>query len=369
LPLHQSLTIVKRLAEALDYAHAQGVVHRDIKPANIIVSPPQDPVITDFGVARLRRSQMSIQGELVGTPAFMSPEQVQGERVDGRADLFALGVILYWLLTGQRPFRGDMTEVMFQIVSKEPPPPTSLNPALPKSVDAVLARALAKPREKRYQTGKEFAADLVCLLENREPVTARILAPAPAAAEQTIQVATDAAPHVAPPAPTPPPRERASDFGSGVPGRVKAWGARAITYVRGLPRATQAALAAVTVVLLVAAIWSSSQPAAKSTMYVELHHNFRTGMLYVSVDGDLLLKEGLVADETRGSGRNVRYVGRFTQFLQVEAGGRAVRVRVVSAEFGFDETRDINGDFPAGERRTLAVQCDARRKSLQVVLR
>ena len=159
----------QQMAEALGYAHRKGVIHRDIKPANILLSSPEAygserPRITDFGVAKLTAGQMTNTGQLLGTPAFMPPEQFTGSPVDGRADLFSLGVILYALATGEQPFPGEtVTAVSYKVVHTEPVPPGRLNRALPPALDAAIMKCLAKSPVDRFQTGEELAAALAAI--------------------------------------------------------------------------------------------------------------------------------------------------------------------------------------------------------------
>ncbi len=162
LPVATVLSIAARVADALDYAHAHNVVHRDIKPANIMFDSHSDTVkVTDFGIARITDSSKTRTGLVLGTPSFMSPEQLAGKKVDGRSDLYALGVMLFQLLTGSLPLRGkSMTELMHKIATVEPPDIRQLRPELPASIAKVVAQALQKRPEARYQTGKQFAADL-----------------------------------------------------------------------------------------------------------------------------------------------------------------------------------------------------------------
>jgi serine/threonine-protein kinase len=162
LPVAKALSIAAQVAEGLAYAHERGVVHRDIKPANIMV-PEAGPVkITDFGIARMRSSNVQTQtGMMMGSPKYMSPEQVIGKRADHRADIFSLGVILYEMLTGAAPFTGEsVNAVMYQIVNFVPPAPSAVNPASPPALDQIVARMLAKALDERAQSAAEIARGL-----------------------------------------------------------------------------------------------------------------------------------------------------------------------------------------------------------------
>jgi eukaryotic-like serine/threonine-protein kinase len=162
LPVAKVVAIIARVAEALAYAHRQNVVHRDIKPANIMYEPESDTVkVTDFGIARITDSSKTKTGLVLGTPSFMSPEQIAGKKVDGRSDLYSLGVMLYQMLTGLLPFRGDsMAELMYKIASEEAPDVRVLRPELSERLANVVALSLSKRPEARYQDGERFAADL-----------------------------------------------------------------------------------------------------------------------------------------------------------------------------------------------------------------
>ena len=191
-PIANTLDLIKQVAEALHYAHSQGIIHRDIKPANIIVTNDGHAKITDFGVAKLLVADFTVAGQVLGTPTFMAPEQLSGHPVDGRADLFSLGIILYTLLGGIKPFfGGTLSEVMFKVVNNDPAPITQLNSTLPPDFDYVIGRALAKFPQNRYQSGQEFAADLEDLLAGRGP-RSRYSAPTTAAwGEATLAKATE----------------------------------------------------------------------------------------------------------------------------------------------------------------------------------
>jgi serine/threonine protein kinase len=160
--------IMKQLLAALDYSHKQGVVHRDIKPANLMILPGPKVKVMDFGIARLESSSLTQAGTVVGTPTHMAPEQLMGLPADGRADLWSSGVILYELLTGLSPFlAATPATVMHNVLQREPAKPSTLNPALPPGFDGVIARALAKKADERYQTAREFQVALVQALQGK----------------------------------------------------------------------------------------------------------------------------------------------------------------------------------------------------------
>src|SRR5438477_2012532 len=184
LTLERVCELGQQIAEALGYAHKHGVVHRDIKPANILLTSKEKygierPKITDFGVAKLAASQLTTTGQLLGTPAFMPPEQFTGAVIDGRSDLFSLGVILYWLATGDQPFPGEtITAVSYKVVHTEPVPPRRLNPAISAELEQAILRCLAKDPAARYQTGEELAQHLVAVRAGRAaPATSSEVAP------------------------------------------------------------------------------------------------------------------------------------------------------------------------------------------------
>jgi serine/threonine-protein kinase len=162
LPLDKVLSIIARTAEALSYAHTQNVVHRDIKPANVMYEPESDTVkVTDFGIARITDSSKTKTGMVLGTPSYMSPEQLSGKKIDGKSDLFSLGVSLYQMASGKLPFVGDsMAQLMFKIANEEQADIRTINPALPPCLSEIINKALAKDAEQRYQTGDEMARDL-----------------------------------------------------------------------------------------------------------------------------------------------------------------------------------------------------------------
>ncbi len=162
MPLPKVMDIVARVADALAYAHGNNVVHRDVKPANIMYEAESDQVkVTDFGIARITDSSRTKTGMVLGTPSYMSPEQLAGKKIDGRSDLFSLGVMLFQMVCGKLPFEGDsMAQLMFRIANEQHPDIRDLRPDVPDCLSAIIDRALAKDADARYQSGNDMAADL-----------------------------------------------------------------------------------------------------------------------------------------------------------------------------------------------------------------
>jgi len=162
LPLELALDIAAQVADGLAYAHERHIVHRDIKPANIMIVRDGLVKITDFGIARMRSNEVkTMTGMILGSPKYMSPEQVAGKRTDHRSDLFSLGVMFYEMLTGDAPFQADSIHgIMYQIMQYTPAPPSVKNPALPEVLDLIIAKALNKNVGDRYQSAEDMARDL-----------------------------------------------------------------------------------------------------------------------------------------------------------------------------------------------------------------
>ena len=172
----QAAQLVARAAVALAHAHAQGVVHRDLKPSNIMLTADGSPRIMDFGLAKRDAGEvtMTVEGQVLGTPAYMSPEQAQGHahHVDGRSDIYSLGVILFELVTGELPFRGNQRMLLHHVIHDEPRAPRSLNDRVPKDLETICLTAMAKEPARRYQTAQALAGDLERFLAG-QPIAAR----------------------------------------------------------------------------------------------------------------------------------------------------------------------------------------------------
>ena len=161
LPIEQVVSIIFKCAKALHYAHSRGVVHRDVKPSNILLTQDGDVRVVDFGIALVADSDISRLEGVAGSPAYMSPEQVQGLELDARSDLYSLGAVMYEMLCGQRPFRaGALGKLLRQVVQSMPEPLRQMRPEIPEELEAVVDRALQKEPANRFRTGTEFAADL-----------------------------------------------------------------------------------------------------------------------------------------------------------------------------------------------------------------
>jgi tRNA A-37 threonylcarbamoyl transferase component Bud32 len=166
LSIRKGIDVTAQVCDALAYAHAHGIVHRDIKPANIMILGNGLVKVTDFGIARATASSKTRTGVIKGTPYYMSPEQISGMKVDGRSDIFSLGIVFYQLLTGELPFGGEnLAAIMYQITTVEPEPPTKHNPKIYKAAVAILNRALEKSLETRYQNAKQMGDHLRLLAQ------------------------------------------------------------------------------------------------------------------------------------------------------------------------------------------------------------
>jgi serine/threonine-protein kinase len=182
---HPSFWVVAELcthlADGLHHAHEHGVIHRDFKPANVLIDGDGQPLITDFGLAKWSSdiSEMTLEGQVLGTPAYMSPEQARGDaaKVDRRSDVFSFGVLLYEMLTGRRAFQGELAAVVHDVIHKDPPPPRVISGLIPRDLETICLKAMAKEPSQRYATAREMGDDLRRFLRG-EPIVARRAGPA-----------------------------------------------------------------------------------------------------------------------------------------------------------------------------------------------
>jgi serine/threonine-protein kinase len=175
LPLRKALFVLSVVALALDYAHRQGVIHRDVKPANIMVLKDGKVKVTDFGIAKAVSSSQTKSGIVLGTPNYMSPEQINGHEIDGRSDIFSLGVVFFELLTGVLPFHGkNLTNLFYQITQVKHTSPREINPKVPNPVEQIVDKALSKDPEQRFQTCSDFARYLKAMINRIDQVKAKV---------------------------------------------------------------------------------------------------------------------------------------------------------------------------------------------------
>ena len=377
----EALRIVGRLADALHVAHEAKIVHRDIKPANVMILEDGEPKIMDFGIARAPTSNLTAAGEFFGTPSYMSPEQAAGDTLDGRSDLFSLGAVLYFLLSGARAFEGKSVPAILSKVERENPArPSSLVQAIPQSVDLIVARLLHKKPEHRYPDGRELAEDIDDALHDRPPRHAikyttlvsdpTLVGRAPTGgstrpAESSNRLLALAAvlvaaligtlfiprlPPLQPASPSAAPGELAP-----APSGVAASSAPPRPAASGqspAPAASDATPSLVPETPSASASRTARREEARLTLDVK--HGVKEGVLRVLVDQKAILTKTLTSRETK---KVLFFKGRTGQFFEVidlAEGERTIRVEVEEG----DETKagQILGTFKKGEARLLEVR-------------
>ncbi len=355
LPLSQVADVVAQLAGALDYAHENGVVHRDIKPANILLTEAGQAKVLDFGIARFETGGLTRPGRFFGTPNYMAPEQVTGVDVDGRADQFSLGVILYQLLTGEKPFNGDtVTAISYQVVNVDPPPPSKLNPSLTPSFDRILRKALSKSSTDRYPRCLDMAEDIKAAVaewkQARDGSVPRTLVSASDAAgpnvsqEGSVRGITFLAP-----------RWSRLLLPSGSPQRL-GWAvflaclvllAASPYFFYDTPSDDMPPVAAIRApVRIRLGGKSEADPALTSRLKLILKHRLESGRVMIRIDGEVVVNEKF----RQRNGKK-----EWTKSVRVSPGEHRVEVRLISAKENFDDINGVQVRFQKDETTELKV--------------
>lgn len=380
IPARRALRYAQQLAEALDYAHAQGVVHRDMKPANILIGKDAHAKITDFGIAKMNLANITHAGHVVGTPAYMSPEQLEGAAVDGRSDLFSLGVILYTMLTGHRPFQGNSAAtVCYKVANRDPVPASAFDSTFPSDVDYVIARAMAKDPAARYQTGREMALDLHSVLRGQTPRSQgdptqknpALVTPVAESTQRQITKGTPTAEEtsvrklLAFVGQTPTKRE-------GLTALVLLCAIFFAAHYRRNPANNAPPQAHASATPVVAA--QPAPPAPKvvvskpavlsSTLQLQVQHHLASATLRLWADGRLIYTHALRGEATKHLVVFKKLEGTDKDALKLPAGKHKIKVEVEAD--GYDQSSTIQANLSHDEPHVLAVRCEKEKLGLTI---
>jgi predicted Ser/Thr protein kinase len=383
LPASDALRFSLEIAEALAYAHSHGVIHGDIKPANVLITDDGHAKIADFGVARFNHGLVTNTGKIFGSPAYMAPEQLSGGPPDARSDLFSLGVMLYSMLTGFRPFQGNTAEtVCFKVMNVEPVPVTSFQAELQPGLDRLVSRAIAKDPRDRFQSGSEMANEIRAFVQNSSSedgtggVTVRSSSRIAVAKRESLGVQIS----------------RAFMWQSALivlltAGMLAGWQSLKVVREAGAVAPPAAAIAQAPAVSksvakkasvrkLYRAISRVQTPPPVSTpapaavenakVHVEILHHFSAGKASIWIDDHLVYDQELHVDTQRHPVFRALEINQVTN-LDFAPGKHTLQVRVVAAGSDYDQTEKIDADLSVGAPRVLLVNCD--KKKIQVELR
>ena len=380
LPLSTTLRLVQEVAEALHYAHSQGVVHRDIKPANILVTPDGHPKIADFGVAKLNQTDLTLPGQILGSPAFMAPEQLTEEKTDARSDLFSLGVILYYMLTGHRPFQGNSTTtVCFKLVNHEPVPVSAFESKFSPELDRIVSQAMAKDPALRYQSGMAMASDLQALRESSGFVQR-----SSGDKENAARLELERVVHTHDSLPISGARRSRTFFAAAGVAVILAGAALlglhnskreaadsltpelAVAGPRRNPEPeTQAAVAEKRTIARVSAAAPVRPP--ETMLQIEVDHHFTDAQASVWLDNRLIYTKSLHVEKHRRTFFFRPVTAHQFDAVKVPSGIHQVRVRVHSAEDSYDQSKIIV-DAPIRSASLLRITCGLKGAGLQLAL-
>jgi serine/threonine protein kinase len=375
LPAQDALRFALEIAEALDYAHSQGVIHGDIKPSNILITDDGRSKIADFGVARFNHGLVTNTGKIFGSPAYMAPEQLSGGAPNARSDLFSLGVMLYSMLTGFRPFQGNTAEtVCFKVMNVEPVPVTSFEAGLQPGLDRIVSRAIAKDPRDRYQSGREMADEIRDFVQStsspddtrglmamnaagRDSIGARIskgflwqsaliiLLTGVLLASWQLRRSWHDAEAIAPPAlpSIPAPMVHKSPV-------LKA------TVRKNLHSSVE----------LAKTVPAAPVVVENAKVHVEILHHFSAGKASIWIDDHLVYDQELHLDTQRHPVFRALEINQVAN-LDFAPGKHTLQVRIVAPESDYDQTEKIDADLSLGTPRVLLINCDKRK--IQVDLR
>jgi serine/threonine protein kinase len=368
LAFNDALRFACEIADALQYAHERGVIHGDIKPANVLVDADGHAKIADFGVARLNQSIASQGGMIFGSPAYMAPEQLNGAETDPRSDLFSLGVILYSMITGFRPFQGNSAAtVCFKVINVDPIPITSFHAELQPELDRIVSRAIAKNPSERYQSCAEMAAEIRAFGQNDSSTTdtmaffTRVL-------ERSTAVGSGHVPLIS----------KRALLQAGVALALIAFALTAwelqkqyrdmAALVPPSPPAPVAPAVEKTPFPLVA-IEERRPPreriALTSKLRVEILHHFDSGKASLWLDDHLVLDQELHGDSERHPIFHVVEMNQ-TANLNLTSGWHNLKIRITSPDDSYDDSQSLRANLTLGTAHVLSVNCDKRK--LQVRL-